>query len=113
DWQILYAPIVVVCGIAWLAVLFTELDGRLTQAIWVAGAGFWAISQVLEYFQWEGDSAVPLHPWTFYLEEAFEMAGSACWLLALLIQARSFAEDDVERDDGFAEAMLQPSDQSG
>lgn len=88
DWQLLYLPLVTVCGFAWAWILTRTLRRPAERLLWLAGAGAWAVSQLLERLQWDhGD--VLVHPWMIVPEEALEMAGSSAWLLALLLLARA------------------------
>lgn len=88
DWQVLYLPLVVVCGSAWVAILARTLRRLDERLLWLSGAGAWAISQILEDLQWDDRVGALVHPWMIVPEEALEMAGSAAWLLALLLLAR-------------------------
>lgn len=87
DWQILYAPIVLVAGVAWLGVLLRLRSHPRAAGLFLAGAAAWIASQGLERAQWDG--AVLLHPWITVPEEALEMTGSALFALALLMALQS------------------------
>lgn len=83
DWQILYAPVFLVCGIGWLNV--TRALGRLrpAQALMVGGALAWLVAQVLEKVEWSGDPKVAAYDALMFAEEILEMAGTAAMLIAL------------------------------
>jgi len=87
DWQILYAPIVLVAGVAWVGVLLRLWSHPRAAALWLAGAAAWIVAQGLERAQWDG--AVLLHPWITVPEEGLEMTGSALFALALLVALQS------------------------
>lgn len=89
DWQVLYLPLVAVCGIAWAWILTRTLRRPAERLLWLAGAGAWAVSQLLEDLQWDDRVGVLAHAWMIVPEEALEMAGSSAWLLALLLLART------------------------
>jgi hypothetical protein len=85
SWQVFYAPATVSAVIAW-SVILRRLPSGTVRGMWVAGAGAWFVSQLIEAFQWDGNRLV--HEWTFVPEEMLEMAGSLLWGLSLLIALR-------------------------
>ncbi len=92
DWPLLYLPLIVVGGVAWLRVL-RRLRGdgeggsasRLPAWVWVLGAAAWGVAQLLEFWEWDGDVKRAQYFPKMYLEESLEMLGSAAWLLAMLL----------------------------
>lgn len=85
DWQTLYLPVIAACGAAWLLVT-VRLSRCNRQAFYlmVAGAGTWLVAQVLENLQWgANDQPVSGYGYLMITEEVLEMAGSACFLVAL------------------------------
>lgn len=101
DWQLIYAPVIVVFGVAWLLVLIRVLRPRRTQLYWVLGAACWAVAQLFEKLQWSGDEDQLVHPWMVVPEEALEMLGSTFWLLALLATLRLvLGGDDAPAEQG-------------
>ena len=87
DWQTLYAPVVLLAGLAWLLALL-RLHGPLARAAWVAAAGAWLAAQVLEALEWTGpreaERAVDGYGIMMGFEELLEMTGSALFAFALL-----------------------------
>lgn len=81
DWQLLYAPLVVVAGIGWLRAL-VSFQRRGAAVLWALGAAAWFVAQVFEYLQYDGDRLI--HAWMIVPEESLEMTGSSLWVLALL-----------------------------
>jgi len=83
DWQVLYAPIILAGGASALLVLW-RLRGGVAAAFLGLGCFAWAVSQVLEALQWDGDRINPGYRFMMPLEEVLEMGGSALFLLAAL-----------------------------
>ena len=82
DWQLLYAPVFLLGGVAALLLLL-ELRSELPPAVLLcAGGAAWTISQVLEAVQWDGDRRVTGYGLMMPVEELLEMSGSALFLLA-------------------------------
>lgn len=83
DWQVLYLPLIVAGGLGWL-LLLRRLAQRsaLSAGLWVAGAGAWFASQILEFWEWDGAVRRSHYYMKMYLEEFLEMTGSGYWLLA-------------------------------
>ena len=90
DWQLLYAPVVAIGAIAWLAVLRRLGPPRLAPVVFVAGALAWLAGQALEAIQWSGSRFV--HPETVVPEEVLEMTGSGLFALAILMHLRLYLE---------------------
>ena len=82
DWQLLYLPVALAGGLAWLAALRRLRGNYPASAMLVGGAVAWLVSQALEAAQWDG--ATLLYRWMVYPEETLEMAGSALFGLAFL-----------------------------
>jgi hypothetical protein len=87
DWQALYAPLVLLAGLAWWKVLRCWGTRSANGQLLVLGAVAWALSQVLEFAEWTRDTDVPRTGYAAYMlvEEVLEAAGSSCFLLAGLI----------------------------
>jgi len=79
-WQILYLPVFVLGAIGGLVVL-RSLPVR-SQVVMALGGACWAVSQVLEFLQWDGDTLV--HPALQIYEEVLEALGSTLFGVALL-----------------------------
>jgi hypothetical protein len=93
DWQLLYLPVVVAGGVAFLlsaARLRAQGHGRAVGLL-VAGAVCWLLSQVLEKLQWNGDVQVDGYEPMSTAEELLEMGGSLLFGLAMLAVVRSVA----------------------
>jgi apolipoprotein N-acyltransferase len=75
DWQVLYAPLVLVAAVLFLFAVRTLVPGRARIAV-LSGASLWVLSQVLEDLQWHGDVPQPHYAVMMVAEEAFEMLGS-------------------------------------
>ncbi len=86
DWQTLYAPVVLLAGLAWLLAL-ERLPGIVERVSWIAGAGAWLAAQVLEALEWTGpreaERAVEGYGIMMGSEELLEMTGSALFAFAL------------------------------
>lgn len=86
DWQLLYAPLILLCGGAWLVVLTSLQRNLAASATMLTGGAAWLASQILERIQWrEGDVKVDGYALLMTIEEILEMAGSALFLLAAYI----------------------------
>lgn len=84
DWQALYAPVIFVCGAAWLHVTYVLRSLRRAQILMIIGASAWAVAQVLEATQWDGnDTEVGSYDQQMLIEEILEMSGSGLFLIAL------------------------------
>jgi len=83
DWETLYAPLIFVCGIAWLLVVRALRSFRLAQVVMALGGAAWLVAQILEKIQWDGDVKVDGYLALMFAEEILEMTGSALFLIAL------------------------------
>lgn len=93
DWQHLWAPIVLVGGIAWLVALRRMWPMTRERALLIGGAVCWFISQVDEHFQSNPqEGKVAGYGALSGIEEILEVTGSALFLLALLGVLRRLAE---------------------
>ena len=81
DWQLLYLPVVALGGYLWLRTL-AGLPRPWPAALLVLGGTAWALSQVFEALQWEGERLA--HVWMLFPEEGLEMAGSLLFALAFI-----------------------------
>ena len=88
DWQLLYAPVVAVGALAWLALLRRLYPPRASVVLFVLGALAWLLGQALEAVQWSGDRFV--RPETVVPEEVLEMTGSGLFALAILVHLRLY-----------------------
>jgi hypothetical protein len=85
DWQVAYAPFILVGGIAWLQALRTAWDLNRERTLLIAGAVCWFLSQVSERYQANPEEGrVEGYGALSGIEEVLEVSGSALWLLALL-----------------------------
>ena len=85
DWQIAWAPFILVGGVAWLMALRTVWDLRRERILLVAGAVCWFLSQVSERYQANPEQGrVEGYGALSGIEEVLEVTGSALFLLALL-----------------------------
>ena len=106
DFMVLYAPLVLICGVAWLLVL-RRLWARATpRLLFIGGAAAWSISQLLEDLQWHDDIGDGVHAKGYEVmmifEELLEFEGSWMFCLALLMPiaaaaALSRADDAKQR----------------
>lgn len=85
DWQIIYLPIMLFAGLGWIQVLLRS--SGTVRASWFLGATAWALSQLLEQWQWidgPGGSIEAIHYNVMMVtEELLEMIGSTLFLYAL------------------------------
>lgn len=85
DWQALYAPLMLAAAVGWLGLLRWQRREGLSVVPLLGGAAAWAVSQVLEFLQWDGaDEQVAAYVPLMVIEEILEMVGSALFVLALL-----------------------------
>ena len=84
-WPVLYAPLIVAAGVAWLMAMRSLLADRHPAALLLGGgAAAWFVAQLLEAVQWkDGEHVAGYYP-MMYAEETLEMAGSALFLLAFV-----------------------------
>jgi hypothetical protein len=95
DWQYLWAPIILVGGIAWLQGLRRSWPLVQQRALLLGGATLWVISQIDEHFQSNPDvGRVEGYKALSAIEEIFEVTGSALFLLALLGVLKAVANRD-------------------
>ncbi|MDQ4131123.1 MAG: hypothetical protein M3133_09070 [Actinomycetota bacterium] len=85
DWQLLYSPVVLVGGMAWLRALQALRRGHVVaRRLLMGGAAAWLAAQILEDIQWtDGDRLV--YPWMIVPEEMLEMTGSMLFGLAFFV----------------------------
>ncbi|MGV6818664.1 MAG: hypothetical protein ACWA44_15520 [Thiotrichales bacterium] len=85
DWQIIYLPIMLLAGLGWVQVL--ARSSGIVRVSWFLGAAAWALSQLLEQWQWidsPGGSIEAIHYNVMMVsEELLEMIGSTLFLYAL------------------------------
>jgi hypothetical protein len=62
-----------------------QTTSGISRRLLLAGAAGWGISQVLELVQHGRVEPVDLYNWYMVPEEVLEMAGSACFLMAMLL----------------------------
>jgi hypothetical protein len=89
DWQILYAPLVVVIAVAWFNVLRTLWPVVRARLMLIGGAAAWFLAQIIEQVQWNGDQRRSGYTEMMGAEELLEMAGSALFLLSMLAALRA------------------------
>lgn len=91
DWQRLYAPVFLVGGIAWLACL-RDLGRTRAGALFAGGGLAWAVSQVLEFFQWSpSNEPVRLYGPMMMTEEILEILGSSLFVLGTFVALRMWS----------------------
>ncbi len=88
DWQLLYVPVVLVGGVAWLALWRRGRTVARFRPALAAGSAAWFVAQVLEKVQWHGDVKAAHYDLMMVLEELLEMTGSLLFLIAVLLVAR-------------------------
>jgi hypothetical protein len=94
DWQVLMAPVVLAAALLWASILRAPWPRPAGRILWVAGAGCWTASQILEPLEWSGDRMTALGGELMVAEEVLEMIGSALFLLAILLFLRARQRDD-------------------
>lgn len=101
DWQLLYLPLILACGTAWLIVARALGRLRSAQVLMVLGGLAWLAAQVLEQVQWDGNVQVAGYEAMMVVEETLEMGGSALFLLALyMVLRRDSSAAAVQGGDG-------------
>ena len=108
DWQVLFLPLVVVAVVGWAGVL-RSIRNTTARAAWIGGAACWAVSQVLEVWEWDGrvrpgsidggqsfseverKLGEPAYLAKMLPEELLELSGSLLFSLVLLYLAREAA----------------------
>lgn len=88
DWQLLYLPVFAVAGACFLLAARRHRGERAFLVPWLAGAACWAVSQVLELAQWDGDDQRAGYRAMMLPEEVLELTGSLLFLLAALVLLR-------------------------
>lgn len=83
-WQDIYAPLIVVGGVAWLLVLRRIWGLARERDLLVAGAAAWFVAQILETLQWDGARQVHGYAVMSGIEETLEVTGSALFVMAAL-----------------------------
>jgi len=83
DWQTLYAPIAIACGVAWLFITLSMRRVKPARALMILGAAAWLVAQILEATQWDGDREVSSYAIQMVIEETLEMTGSTLFLVAI------------------------------
>ncbi len=87
DWQALYLPLFGIAGIIGLSLLPHLRRAGNSANLFIAGAGAWAVAQVIEGLQWDSHDHLRA-AWSIVPEETLEMTGSLLFLLAFLALAR-------------------------
>ena len=89
DFMVLYAPLVLICGIAWLLVLRRLWHRVVPRLLFIGGAAAWSVAQLLEDLQWHDDIGDGVHADGYNVmmifEELLELEGSWMFCLALLM----------------------------
>ncbi len=86
-WTVQYIPIMAIGGVAWLLVLRTMWQRRLTGPVstWLLGAVAWVAAVVLEEVQSNPtEGRVDAYSVLASFEECLEMVGSALWVLSTM-----------------------------
>jgi len=87
DWEMLYAPVMLVGAAAGAGVLLRLRDHPRLAVGFLAAGGAWALAQVLEALQWDGGRPVDAYGELMAAEEILEMAGSVGFILVLVAAA--------------------------
>jgi hypothetical protein len=86
DFQILYLPVVAAGGLGYLYLLAKAPRWSLSQLMWIAAAGLWVASQVLENLEYDpNDNEVAHFVLLDDIEKVFQFTGSALFLLVALL----------------------------
>ena len=86
DFQLIYLPIVAAGGIAWLVLAARMPRWSLELTMWVTGAVFWFLSQVLENLEYTSDDvAVSAFKALDDAEKVLQFSGSALFMLVALL----------------------------
>lgn len=97
DFEVLYAPLVAACGVAWLLVLRRLWPRVGPRLLLMGGAAAWVVAQALEDLQWHDDIGNGVHANGYevmmVIEELLEMAGTWMFCLALLIPVAAAAAE--------------------
>jgi hypothetical protein len=92
NWQIFYAPVMLVGAAAWVRIVSRE-PRRVVRGSLLAGAGAWTGAQVLEWLWWNGHLALR---WESVPEEILEMLGSLAFLTAGLAALQALAAGQLK-----------------
>lgn len=84
DWQRLYLPVFLVSGLAWLRGVRWQGWPSTLRVLFIAGGVAWALAQVLEFIQWDGNVQRSFYMYAMIPEEGLEMLGSSFFLFAIL-----------------------------
>jgi len=89
DWQTLYTPVILAGAVGWAVIAVDLRRLPVALAAWVTGAVAWAVAERLEQLAWHSDGTHAAG-WQALsvLEEALELSGSVCFVLALLVAVR-------------------------
>ena len=90
-WQVLYVPIMLIGGVAWLGAVLSSRNHPPAPLLFIVGAGCYVLAQSLESLQWGGGEPLGAFKWTSIPEELLEMSGVALWCLAILVGIRAVA----------------------
>lgn len=111
DWQIVYLPLILMAGLAWLGFLRRFWNERPVRWLWPAGAAAWIVSQFSEAAAWGWWGLLPNQEAQGYVayvvaEETLEMTGSALFLLALVcqLQRHQYSQEASDSPDKDADA---------
>jgi hypothetical protein len=96
DWQLVYLPVVAVGGIAYLWLLREMPRWSLQQVMFIAAAGLWCFSQVLEKLEYTNGDTPVANFWVYDgIEKVAQFTGSTLFLLVgLLALERIFSRFD-------------------
>ena len=109
DWQVLYLPLFAIGGACFLAVLARQRHRRDVVVTSLAGAGAWASSQLLEWFQWHrGGATVRGYTALMMTEEVLEMLGTVGFIVAMLLLTRPETSKFRSPTQGALEATYEP-----
>ena len=95
DWQVLYAPLIILGAAAWSRLLRAHRRARPVALLFMIGAGAWATSLVLEAIQNWGGNPIDrtLYDPMMVTEEILEMIGSTVFFTAGLIVLKGVPAD--------------------
>jgi hypothetical protein len=92
SWVVLMMPVIAMAGVLWLFLL-RELTAGPPRWAFVCGAVAWTTATVMEY-RYYGSNEVQI-AWSMTVEEIAEMAGSAAFAFALLLELRHRTRRDA------------------
>lgn len=103
DWQLLYLPLVALIALPSAVLLWHQWHrARAAAAMFVAGGVCWAVAQVLEFLEWDGDVSRPGYLGMMVVEECLEALGSALFAWSALVVLRSAAHARARRSQHLA-----------